>query len=125
MRTSVFEENGRKHLTVLSFQAIDEISKKYKNIERVHTLLDKGNMLEQFRVAAEVLVILMKCGDEYAKEFGIENNQPLTVEQIFKCCSPDDLVSMTNAIAETFSNSMKREIEIMIDPNIKTTLAEK
>lgn len=122
MRTAFFEENGIKHMAVLSFTALEEILQKFDDLNKVDKALEKDSTFEQFEICAFVLEVLMRNGDAYAKEMGIENPKPLTKQQIYTRCSPEDVVNMAKTIKDCFKNGKTREIEV---ENPNTTAAQK
>lgn len=120
MRVAFFNENGVEHMTALSFDAIEKIQEKYKDFTKLDAVLAKGTLAEQFKMCAEVLVILMQSGDQYAKEFDLANPKPLTVKQLCTRCSIEDVPAMEAAIKECFNRSTKREVKVKTDPKAAT-----
>ena len=122
MRIGKIKINGREHLLCFSARVVRSCSERYGSIDKIPDALSKGTEAEIMDESFWLLAEMMTAGDRYAKLEGLENEKPLSVEELYDTCGMEDIANMKTRIFETVSNGNERMVEVEADKgkNVET-----
>lgn len=123
MRTAEIEINGKKHLLCFNLWALMEVTERYGGLSEVNKALTEGGQSQTVRETLWLLSTLMKGGDMYAKEMGLEYEKPLSVERMLATCGADFFVGLKSSVIQAMNQGMTTSVEAQDSKNAETTQA--
>lgn len=120
MRTGVISFDGKKHILCFSVRVIKSCAERYGSMDGIYEALSCEDELKSLDEALWLLEQMMKAGDKYAKEHGIANEPPMTVDDMLDCCDITDFIGMKYSIVSTITNGKTTSVEAD-SPNAEAT----
>lgn len=120
MRTGVIGFDGKKHVLCFSVRVIKSCCERYGSMDGVYEALSSDDEVKNLDEALWLLEQMMKAGDKYAKEHGIENEPPMTVDDMLDFCDVTDFIGMKYSIVSTITNGRTTNVEAD-SPNAEAT----
>lgn len=110
MRTATIELDGKQRILCFSTGVVENVCEKYGSLEDYFGAMG-DDQVTQIRTVVWSLAQMMKAGDEYAKQKGIDNPPPLSEEYIRTMTDISELTGLQKKIQETITNGSKREVD--------------
>ena len=109
MRVTYIELLGQQYPMCLSLTAVEELSEKFGDLDKMSKALTSGDIAKIARAANDVVEILTRAGRVYCTAMGQQVPPELP-------CRPADAIDITDgtairAIMATIRNDTKREVE--------------
>ena len=120
MRTGVISFDGKKHVLCFSVRVIKACAERYGSMEGIYDALSCEDEVKNLDEALWLLEQMMRVGDKYAKEHGMANEPPMTVDDMLDLCDIGDFIGMKNSIVSTIVNGRSTSVEAD-SPNAEAT----
>lgn len=121
MRTAEIQINGKKHLLCFNLWALIECTERYGSLMGIDEALRSEKEADNIREALWLMHTLMKGGEIYATEMGIENEKPLSVESMKAQCSAAFFVGLKTKVLAAITAGMSTNIEVDSSKNAEST----
>ena len=120
MRTGTVSFNGKKHVLCFSVRVVKSCMERYGAMSGIYEALSTDDETKTLDEALWILEQMMKAGSKYAEEHGLENEPPMTVEDMLDQCDLNDFLNIRAAIISTINNG--KETRVKADsPNAEAT----
>lgn len=120
MRTGTVSFDGKKHVLCFSVRVVKSCMERYGTMSGIYEALSTEDENKTLDEALWILEQMMKAGAKYAAEHGLENEPPMTVEDMLDQCDLNDFVNIRASIVSTINNGKKTRVEAD-SPNVKAT----
>lgn len=124
MRTAKLTVNGSEHLLCFSARVLRGVTERYGGMDKLSAALDDKDPLKSLDEAFWILSSMMDAGDRYARHEGLDNPEPLTVEELYDLCDISDFSGLKGKIAETITVGKTTTIEAQSPKNAGATRGE-
>ena len=120
MRTASITLNGQEHLLCFSARVVRNCTERYGGMEKLDKVLSEGGV-RSFDEALWILSEMMAAGDRYARQNGMENPSPMTVDDLLDQCDISDFAAMRQKIVETIVSGKTTHVEVEPPKNGEAT----
>ena len=117
MRTGYISIDGNKHILCFSVRVVRACAERYGAVNGLFEALSAEDEVKALDESLWVLSEMMKAGDKYAKEHGLENSAPLGIDALYDSCDMQDFYNIRASIIVTVNNGKKTKIEAD-NPNV-------
>lgn len=112
MRTADVTINGKRHVLCCNLRFVRSASERYGSMRGMYDALETADDVKALDEAVWVVAQMMAAGSRYAAEMGMENEAPLTAEELLDLCDLSDFRALRNAIIRTMTAGKSRNVEI-------------
>lgn len=123
MRTAVMEINGREHILCFSARVVRDCSERYGEWNKVFAAMSEGTETENLDETLWLISRLMDAGARYAQHNGLDCPKPLTVDELYDCCSLADFFALRSKITDTIRSGQETHVEADAPKNAGATPA--
>lgn len=123
MRTGKIKIKDKEYILCFSLRAVRSCIERYGSVDKIFDAIGSETELKQLEESLWLLALMMDCGARYAKEEGIENPEPLTLDNLYDSIDVSDMFGIKNAISTTITNGNERNVETQ--PSKKKGTAKK
>lgn len=121
MRTAEIEINGKKHLLCFNLWALIECTERYGSLSEMFAAISEGTTAKTAKESLWLLETLIKAGDMYAKEMGMDNSEPISAEKILCTCGADFFVNLKSNLMGAINTGMSTNVKAESSKNAETT----
>lgn len=121
MRTAEIEINGKKHLLCFNLWALIECTERYGSLMGIDEAIKSEDEIKAINETLWLLRTLMRGGEMYASESGIEVEKPIATDQVKALCSAADIVKLKTKVLAAINAGMSTSIEVESSKNVETT----
>lgn len=121
MRTGKFKLKDKEYLLCFSLRAVRACTERYGSVDKIFDALGAESEARQLDEALWLLALMMDCGSRYAKDEGIDNPEPLTVDELYDTADFSDFLGIRDAIVSSISSGNSRNVEAEPDKKKKET----
>lgn len=121
MRTAKIKLGGQERTLCFSVRVLRACVERYGSLSGLYDALsteEEGKSLDE---ALWILAAMMAAGKKYAEANGLENPEPMTVDELMDTCDMADFVRLRGAITETLTNGSRPTIEVEPEKNGQAT----
>lgn len=120
MRTGTVSFDGKKHVLCFSVRVVKSCMERYGAMSGIYEALSTDDEVKTLDEALWILEQMMKAGAKYADEHGLENEPPMTAEDMLDRCDFNDFMNIRASIVSTINNGKKTRVEAD-SPNAEAT----
>lgn len=121
MRSGRIKIDGTEHVLCFSVRVVRNCTERYGEVNGLYQALTDENQVRSLDESLWILSQMMEAGAKYAKEKGMPNAAPLTVDQLYDTCDFSDLAGIRSAVMLTISSGKKTNVEAEHSPNAEAT----
>ena len=121
MKTARISIDGTEHLLCFSARVMKACADRHGELGKIDEALSKGTQSETLNETLWLLSCMMDAGHRYAKRSGMENPEPLSLEELYDCCDASDLGGIRRKIAETITGGSQTNVEVAPSKHVETT----
>lgn len=125
MRTAKLTINGAEHLLCFSARVLRAVTERYGGVDKLSDALDGGEPAKSMDEAFWVLSAMMDAGARYARHEGLDDPEPLTVDELYDLCDISDFSGLKGKIAETITAGKTTTVEAEPPKNAGATRGKK
>lgn len=118
MRTWDFNLYGKTHKLCFTARVQRACCEKFGSMEEMYNALSSEDEVAILDNSVWLLAEMMKAGDKYAKNNGIANDNPMSIDDILDSC---DVHSIRGAIVMTINNGKRTTVEVDNNPKAEAT----
>lgn len=111
MRTGYISIDGQRHTLCFSVRVIRLCAERYGAVSGLFEALSGEDEVKALDESLWILSEMMKAGDKYCKEHGLENAAPLSVDALMDTCDIGDFYNIKASIVVTVNNGKKTRVE--------------
>lgn len=121
MRSGTISINGKRHVLCFSVRVVRNCAERYGELNGLYAALSSENHVQALDESLWILAEMMKAGAKYAAEHGLENAEPMSVDDLYDSCGFDDLAGIRSSIMLTINNGKRTNVEAEASPNAEAT----
>lgn len=121
MRTVSIELSGTKRTLCFSMRVMRACTERYGTFSGLYKAISSEDEKLALDEALWVLAQMMQAGDRYAKENGLDNPPPLTVDELLDSTDFSDYVQLRGAITQTITEGSRAHVEVEPGKNGEAT----
>ena len=121
MRTATISLNGKNHLLCFSARVIRACTERYGDVSGLGDALDnpdKGKALDE---AVWILAQMMDAGARYSRLNGLDNPEPLSMDDIYDTSDINDFFAFRQKVMDTVTQGRATHVEVAPPKNGETT----
>lgn len=112
MRTAKIELDGKEYLLCFSARVIRACAERYGDVSGLGDALDNEDRLKAMDEAMWILSKMIDGGARYAALNGIENPNPLSVDELYDTSDISDFSRIKLKIMEAVTNGKRKTVEV-------------
>ena len=121
MRSGTISIDGKRHVLCFSVRVVRNCAERYGELSGLYAALSAENQVQALDESLWILSEMMKAGAKYAAEHGLENAEPMSVDDLYDSCGFDDLAGIRASIMLTINNGKRTNVEAEASPNAEAT----
>ena len=121
MRSGTISIDGKRHVLCFSVRVVRNCAERYGELNGLYAALSSKNQVQALDESLWILAEMMKAGAKYAAEHGLENAEPMSVDDLYDSCGFDDLAGIRASIMLTINNGKRTNVEAEASPNAEAT----
>ena len=100
---------------------MQKCAEQFGSVEKIDEALEDDDQWKEFENSIWILAAMMEGADRYAKKKGIQNADPLSVEDIYDLMDLSELGLIKESIFKTISDGSITTVEVEPQKNQETT----
>ena len=121
MRSGRIKIDGKEHVLCFSVRVVRNCAERYGEVNGLYRALSDKDQVKSLDESLWILEQMMAAGAKYAKEKGIPNEDPLTMDQLYDTCGFDDLAGIRASVMLTINSGKTTNVEAESSPNAEAT----